>query len=168
VWALLLLPTAIRSRIVSSPVDAVARFERAMGILESARRPAKASAASGRWIMVPRHVNAVSRRRNRIIRRRRQNFTRMLAFCGASLMLALLPRLHWMVWVHLSADAALGLYVWRLLVYKQRERQRAAVVTELPLEAAADEGDLIIDLDQPASSSDALDLDAPTRRVIAK
>lgn len=131
-----------------------------MGILESARRPKQA--ASGRWIVMPRNVNMHSRRRNRIIRRRRQNFTRLLAVAAVSLVLAFVPRLGWMIWVHLATDAAVGMYVWRLLVYKRRERQRAAVVTELP----SAETDVYVDLDRPGAQD--LDLDAPSPRVVAK
>jgi hypothetical protein len=103
----------------------------------------------------------VSRRRNRIIRRRRQNFTRLLAAAATALVLAFLPRLGFMLWVHLALDATIGLYVWRLLVYKQRDRQRAQVVTELP----TSDPEEFIDLDEP--SVRMIDLDAP-ERVIAK
>ena len=110
-----------------------------MGILEGVRRPKPAG--SGRWIVIPRTQNAQSRRRSRVIRRRRQNFVRLLAFAGAALILTFVPHLHWLLWAQVAADVALVVYVWRLLEYKKRERQRAAVVTELP----ADDPHSIVD-----------------------
>jgi hypothetical protein len=102
-----------------------------MGILEGVRRPKPAG--SGRWIVVPRTSQyAQSRRRSRVIRRRRQNFVRLLAFAAATLVLMFVPHLHWLLWAQVASDVALVGYVWRLLVYKTREQQRAVVVTELP------------------------------------
>src|SRR5438093_13671694 len=83
VWAVLLLPSVVRSRVESSPMDGVRKFERTMGVLENTRKPRPA--ASGRWIMVPRQPAAQGRRRNRIISRRRQTFLRMVAVAGGTL-----------------------------------------------------------------------------------
>ena len=102
-----------------------------MGILESTRRPKPA--ASGRWIMIPRNVASQGRRRSRIIRRRRQTFVRLLVIASSTLVLGLIPRLHWLLIAHVAADASLGVYVWRLLTWKSRERQRDRVVRPLPV-----------------------------------
>lgn len=129
VWAAVLIPSILKSRLQASPIDGVRKFEETMGILESTRRPKPA--ASGRWIMIPRTVASQSRRRSRIIRRRRQNFTRLLVIAAATLVLGLIPRLHWLLIAHLAADLALGGYVWRLRVWKNRERERGRVVRSL-------------------------------------
>lgn len=83
--------------------------------------------------MIPRNVASQGRRRGRIIRRRRQTFTRLLVIAAATLALGLIPRLHWLLIAHVAADVSLGVYVWRLLVWKSRERQRERVVRPLPV-----------------------------------
>lgn len=110
-------------------MDGVRRFEETMGILESTRRPK--SAASGRWIMIPRNAHQQSRRRSRIIRRRRQTFVRLLALAGATLLLGLIPSLRVLLVAHSAADVLLAGYVWRLLVYKRREQEKERVVRSL-------------------------------------
>ncbi len=132
IWAMLLIPSMLRERLESSPIEGVRSFERSMGILASTR---KGSGPPGRWIMVPRSdVTQPVRRRGRVIRRRRQNFERLLAVAGATLVLGFVPALRWMFFVHLAVDAVLGLYVARLLRWKRDEEQRARVVTSLPTE----------------------------------
>lgn len=102
-----------------------------MGILASTRRR---QGISGRWIMVPRDVTAPKRRRSRLIRKRRQTFIRLLLLAGATLVAGLVPGLHWVLFLHLAADATLAFYVAQLLQWKrteveedlaQRERVRA-------------------------------------------
>jgi len=88
--------------------------------------------------MVPRHdvtasaPAASARRRNRVIRRRRQYFQRLLAAAGVTLVAGFIPHLHWVWFVHLAIDAALGLYVSRLLGYKRDQTSRAQTVVEEP------------------------------------
>ena len=133
VWAALLLPSMVRTRLESSPIDGVRSFERSMGILASARN--RKGQTPGRWIMVPRsEVTAPVGRRGRIIRRRRQNFERLLAAAVITLLAGFIPHLHWMWFVHLAVDGALGIYVTRLLRYKREEQERREKVETLPLE----------------------------------
>lgn len=106
-----------------------------MGILESTRRPKPA--ASGRYIMVPANATTQSRRRTRILRRRRQTFTRLLVIAAATLVLGLLPRLRVLLWMHAAADAAVAFYIWRLLTLKRREHERARVVRPLVVDEAS-------------------------------
>ena len=101
-----------------------------MGILASARN--RKAERPGRWIMVPRSdVTAPVRRRSRVIRRRRQNFERLLGLAGITLLLGFVPQLRWMWLVHLAVDGALGLYIVRLLRYKRDERERIQKVTDI-------------------------------------
>jgi len=137
IWAMLLIPSMLRERLESSPIEGVRSFERSMGILASTR---KGSSPPGRWIMVPRSdVTQPVRRRGRVIRRRRQNFERLLIVAGVTLVVGLVPALRWMLFVHLAVDAIIGLYVARLLRWKRDEDQRARVVTQLPTEQPVDE-----------------------------
>jgi hypothetical protein len=131
---MLLIPSLVRSRLSTSPIEGVRSFEQTMGILGNTRKGGKA-AAPGRWIMVPRSdVTAPVRRRSRVIKRRRQNFERILALAGVTLLLGFVPKLRWMWFVHLAVDAALGFYVTRLLRWKHDEAERARVVAPLPAE----------------------------------
>ncbi len=82
--------------------------------------------------MVPGGTPAADRRRRRMIKRRRQWFIRLLAVAVVTLGLGAVPAIRWLWFVHLGVDAAIGLYVWRLLVWKQRERRQAEVVRAIP------------------------------------
>jgi hypothetical protein len=123
VWAALLVPSMLRAKLESSPIDGVRNFERSMGILASART--RKQTTPGRWIMVPRSdVTQPPRRKNRVIKRRRQNFERLLAAAGITLIAGFIPALRWVWFVHLAIDASLGLYISRLLKYKREELER--------------------------------------------
>jgi hypothetical protein len=129
-WAVVLLPSILRTKLEASPIDGVRSFERSMGILANARN--RRTERPGRWIMVPRSdVTAPVRRRSRVIRRRRQNFERLLALAGVTFLAGFVPQLRWMWFVHLAVDGALGFYVTRLLRYKREEQERAEKVTPI-------------------------------------
>lgn len=117
IWAAVLLPSLVRSRIAASPIDGVRNFENAMGILSGARAR-RTQNASGRWVMVPRDVTAPPRRRARVIERRRRMFTRLVSLVAVTLALGIVPSLRWVWFVNLAADAALAVYVSRLLRWK--------------------------------------------------
>lgn len=136
IWAMLLVPSLFRGRLASSPIDGVRSFERSMGVLANTRK--QKATSPGRWIMVPRsEVTQPVRRRSRVIRRRRQNFERMLIVAGVTLVLGFVPALRWMWFVHLAVDAGIGLYVARLLRWKHDEDERNRVVTPLLAEVSA-------------------------------
>ncbi len=85
--------------------------------------------------MVPRSdVTAPVGRRGRIIRRRRQNFERLVAAAAITLLAGFIPNLRWMWFVHVAVDGVLGMYVTRLLRYKREEMERREKVSELPTE----------------------------------
>ena len=133
---MLLLPSILRTRLETSPVEGVRSFERSMGILANTRKAQSQHAGSpGRWIMVPRsEVTQPVRRRSRVIKRRRQNFERLLVVAGITLALGFVPALRWMWFVQLGVDGMLGFYVSRLLRWKRDEEERSRVVTPLPAE----------------------------------
>lgn len=129
IWAVVLLPSLLRTRLEGSPIDGVRSFEHAMGILGNARR--RSGSVPGRWVMVPKDVTVPQRRHKRVIAKRRSAFQRMLVVCGATFVLGLVPPLRAVLWLHLACDAALGVYVWRLLQWKREEAQRQRVVRRL-------------------------------------
>lgn len=133
VWAALLIPSMLQTKLESSPINGVRNFERSMGILANAR--SRKTMSPGRWIMVPRSdVTQPVRRKSRVIRRRRQNFERLLALAGITFLAGFIPHLRWIWFVHLAVDAALGFYISRLLSYKRDERERREKVAPLPSE----------------------------------
>ena len=99
-----------------------------MGVLASARN--RKQTTPGRWIMVPRSdvTQPTVRRKSRVIKRRRQNFERLLAAAGVTFLAGFVPALRWMWFVHLAVDGALGFYVTRLLRYKRDEQGRPEIV----------------------------------------
>jgi type III secretory pathway component EscV len=104
-----------------------------MGVLASARN--RKGQTPGRWIMVPRsEVTTTVGRRSRIIRRRRQNFERLLAASAITLLAGFIPHLRWIWFVHLAVDGVFGMYISRLLRYKREEQERKEKVAELPTE----------------------------------
>lgn len=101
-----------------------------MGILASTRN--RKPAPPGRWIMIPRgDVTGPVRRKSRVIRRRRQNFERLLALAAITFILGFVPAIRWIWFLHLAVDGALGFYVTRLLRWKRDEQERARVVTPI-------------------------------------
>jgi hypothetical protein len=133
VWAALLVPSMLRTKLESSPIDGVRNFERSMGVLASTRN--RKQSTPGRWIMVPRSdVTQPVRRKSRVIRRRRQNFERLLAAAAITFIAGFIPALRWVWFVHLAIDGALGFYVTRLLKYKREEAERHEKVQPLTAE----------------------------------
>lgn len=132
-WAVVLVPSILGPRIVSSPIDGVRSFERSMGILESARRGQ--DQPPGRWVMLPKGMReAPQRRRSRVVRRRRQNFQRLVLAAATTLILGLIPGLRALWMAHIALDVALALYVLQLRRWRLAELQRARVVHPLPTE----------------------------------
>lgn len=104
-----------------------------MGILANTR-----SGVPGRWVMVPKDrddaPSGLVRRRNRVIRRRRDAFQRLVVSAGATLVLGIIPPLNALLWIHLFVDALLVIYVVQLRRWRAAELQRARVVRQLPPE----------------------------------
>lgn len=144
VWAVVLIPSLIRGRLESSPIDGVRSFERSMGVLANTRSR-RQQQTSGRWILIPRNVTPSMRRRARVLQRRRRAFERLLVVAVLTFILGIVPALRWMWFVHLAADLALGFYVARLRKWKRDERARhrgegEAVLVEEPRRVAGQLG----------------------------
>lgn len=131
VWALVLLPGAIRSR-RSSPSSSVGTFERAMNVL--ARREQDVD-PGGRVVYVPKDAARLvgerrDHRREQLARRRRV-FTNLLAGVGVSLLLSLLLGGVWWA-LFVLTTGSLGGYVALLLRWKSQREQADEVVRSLP------------------------------------
>ena len=132
-WAVVLVPSLLKPRFESSPIDGVRNFERSMGILASARTGR--TQIPGRWVMVPKDMRqGPQRRRNLVIQRRRRNFYRMIIVVFASLILGAIPGLHYFLWVNLAADLGLAVYVWQLRRWHTSEQK----VVPLPAPDSSD------------------------------
>jgi hypothetical protein len=94
--------------------------------------------------MVPRpEVTAPRRRRSRLIRKRRQNFLRLSGAALFTLIVGLIPGVHWLLIVNLGVDIALGLYISQLRKWKREEAdfvpaEQAVAHAEPPLPPAAE------------------------------
>lgn len=134
VWALVLLPGAVRSR-RSSPTNSVGTFERAMDVLARRDGNPRSGRSDGRYVYVPhdagRIVGERARRRNALVAQRRRMFVRLLGAAGITLPLAIL--FDGILWALFAASvAALGVYVGLLLRWKGQADQAAEVVRSLP------------------------------------
>ena len=120
-WAVVLVPSLLKPRFESSPLDGVRNFERSMGILASARH---GRTTPGRWVMVPKDMpQGPKRRRNLVIQRRRRNFYRLIILVVASLILGAIPGLRYFLWVNLAADLGFAVYVWQLRRWHNAEQK---------------------------------------------
>lgn len=134
-WAVVLLPSALRSRRSTDPMTTVGGFTRAMSVLRD--RP------QGREIMVPHRADRIvghgpgatvgvrspePSRRGDLLARRRTVFVRLLAATGISFLLAVaFGGLLWPAFV--VASLGLGGYVALLRHYKvERDAARHVVV----------------------------------------
>jgi len=112
----------LKPKFESSPIDGVRNFERSMGILANARNGRQQ--IPGRWVMVPKDLpQGPKRRRNLVIQRRRRNFLRLAIVAVSSLILGVIPGLHYFLWVNLVADVALALYVVQLRRWHAAEQK---------------------------------------------
>lgn len=133
-WAVVLLPSALRSRRSTDPMSTVGGFTRAMSVLRDHPQ--------GREIMVPHRADRIvghgpgaagvrlpdPSRRGDLLARRRTVFVRLLAATGASFLLAVtFGGLLWPAFV--VAALGLGGYVALLRHYKvERDAARHVVV----------------------------------------
>ena len=127
-WALVLVPGAIRSR-RSSPTSSVGTFERAMDVLARRDQP-------GRVLYVPGDAGAIvgdrTLRRRAQLDDRRRRFTRMVAATLIGLPIAIVGEGRWW-FVFFVPAVALGVYIALLLRWKAQAEQAATVVRTLPL-----------------------------------
>src|SRR5947208_7182642 len=104
-----------------------------MGILANARHGRQQ--IPGRWVMVPKDLpQGPKRRRNLVIQRRRRNFLRLVIVAVSSLILGVIPGMHYFFWVNLVAYAGLALYVVQLRRWHGAEQKVVPLPTPLPVE----------------------------------
>ena len=158
-WAVLLVPSALRSRSSSSPHVTVGGFERAMDVLRTSPTSSGGRSSTGRQLLVPKdagrivdHVDPPTRpasargadaappprvsatREDPTIAARRMWFTRLLAGSALSVVLALV--FGGIVWL-LAGAAVAGTVAYAALLRRwkvQRDEVRS-VVRELELDA---------------------------------
>ena len=146
-WALVLLPGALRSR-RSSPTASVGTFERAMDVLARRGEP-------GRYIYVPRDAGRIvgdrERRRRMVMARRRRTFTQLAIATVVSLPVSIIGGDRWWLSFFVLATA-LVVNVALLLRWKAQAEQAARVVREMPqteyLVVGVDEEDALFE-DEP-------------------
>lgn len=110
-WGIVLFPPLLRVRQHSSPVTSVATFNKSLQALGSQ------GSAQGRWIVMPA---APSDRRpgSSAVERRRKVFTFFVGLALATFLLALVPALRWLLWIHLVTDICLATLVGLLFVLR--------------------------------------------------
>ncbi|MDP8961081.1 MAG: hypothetical protein M3N32_05630 [Actinomycetota bacterium] len=136
-WALVILPGALRSR-RTSPASSVGTFERAMGVL--ARGEPNGYGGDGRYVYVPNDAVRISGdraiRQQEIRARRRRTFMRLLVLTATSMLVAVVGGGQWWL-MFATAGALLAGYVVLLLRWKSQAEQAAAAVRNLPAPARA-------------------------------
>lgn len=129
IWAVILLPGAIRSR-RRSPRNTVGGFEHAMDVLNHRRR---VPAPGGRELMVPADATRIvtGDRRSSVLRRRRRLFAGLLVTAVLLVLIALVAGGSW--WLPAAASlGALASYVTLLRRWKLQQQQAASQVVRLP------------------------------------
>lgn len=137
-WALVLLPGALRSR-RTSPKATVGGFERAMEVL----RHGPGRSGGGRAILVPDDAERLLTGRVRpdeaVLARRRRTFTRLAATTVVTAVLAVTLRGPFVVLLALMG-VSLATYVVLLLRWKGQRHSAAKVVRSLPRRPARQAG----------------------------
>ena len=132
IWAAVLLPPLVRSRLEGHPTDSVGRFRRHLRILESTS-PAASSLAHDPVLVNTRPgappatlpaTWANEARRLRLMRRRQQVAFILLGVASSTLVLGLLPTLRPVLALHVLADIAFVAYVVMLAKARQEEMRR--------------------------------------------
>lgn len=148
IYAAVLLPPLLRSRLNRDPVDSVGAFRRHLRVLESATPAANSVAAHASRGGLPGDVRmpptwAREARRAETLRRRKRVMQILLAVCAITLVLGLVPSLRPVLFMHVVADMALGAYVVMLARVRRRaiarvEAQRAVHADLLARQAERD------------------------------
>lgn len=111
-WGIVFLPSLLHARQHASPVTSVSIFNKSLQALGSGQ-----VTTGGRWVVMPPAPGPSSRQgaRTSAAERRRKVFTFLIFFCAASLLLALVSAIRWVLWVHFAADVVLAVLVLLLL-----------------------------------------------------
>ena len=168
VWAVLLVPSAIRSR-NTSPHATVGGFSRAMDVLRNSPMPLS-DRATGRQLLVPRDAQRIVsgqvpqgappmpvRSENPIIAQRRSWFVRLLTLTGGLFVIALIGS-GWLWWLFVLSLVVTGGYVAMLRRLKLQADEARAVVRSLDdrrdVEAVPPERELV-EVGRPAGPAES-------------
>ena len=148
VWAIVLIPPALRGRSESRPADSISHFRRQLHTLQQSgprrsRSPMSAHAALGSLRPVSGTRPRTSSRRaaspaaatlaaSRAQKRRRDIFIGLLAAMGISLVLGIIPNMRVLLVVHLLADVLFVGYVALLVRMRAEAAEREMKVRFLP------------------------------------
>lgn len=134
-WVVVLIPSVLKPRFETSPIDGVRNFERSMGILANTRSDRQ---IPGRWVMIPKAMPTVpTTRRQRLIAKRRRLFTQVVAAAGVTFLLGIIPVLRPLWIAHLALDLFIAGYAVYLRRLHAAEMTRRKVVRRLPAVAAS-------------------------------
>ena len=135
VWAIVLLPPALRARAEGRPADSILHFRTQLTTLQKTgpRRghPAALPATSAAAAMQARAI-ARSSGPSRVQKRRRDILVGLMAAMGISLVLGAIPALRILLLVHLLADALFVGYVALLVRMRNAVAEREMKLSFLP------------------------------------
>ena len=141
VWAIVLVPPALRARQEGRPADSISHFRRQLFTLQhtgpwsrtaAARTSLQAVPAVPNVAVLQARANARGMHQTRAQKRRRDIFVGLLAAMGISLVLGLIPALRILWVVHLLADLLFIGYVALLVRMRNDAAEREMKVRFLP------------------------------------
>jgi hypothetical protein len=138
VWAIVLVPPALRARQEGRPAESISHFRRQLFTLQRTgpwSRPAPSLAglhAVPSPAVLQARANARGMHQTRAQKRRRDIFVGLLAAMGISLVLGLIPALRILWLVHLLADMLFIGYVALLVRMRNDAAEREMKVSFLP------------------------------------
>ena len=150
VWAIVLLPPALRARAEGRPADSITHFRTQLRTLSKAgpRRshhgPAPARSATSAVAAVQAREIARSSGPSRVQKRRRDILVGLLAAMGISLLLGAIPSLRILLVVHLLADALFVAYVALLVRMRNAVAEREMKLRFLPTSGPSVEPALLL------------------------
>lgn len=140
IWAAVLLPPFVRSRLEGHPTDSVGRFRRHLRILESTS-PAASSLAGDPFLAGAQFdlsstdlpsAWANEARRLRLLRRRQQVAFVILGIMATTFVLGLIPSFRALLALHVIADAAFVSYLVMLAKARHEGRRIHATRSAVP------------------------------------
>ena len=142
VWALFLIPQALRARAEHSPADSIGAFRRQLSVLErtapaSPARPGARLApytpgAKIRALPRPAERDAIALSRAEARKRRKDILVGLLATMGATFVLGLIPAFRVLLTVHVLLDVLFVAYVALLIRARNAAAERDLKVRFLP------------------------------------
>lgn len=141
IWAVVLIPPAIRNRAEARPADSISAFRHQLAVLDrtgprtggvprSRPRSSSPTSPAQRAPLASRPAHATARSDAR--RRRKDVLTALLVAAGATLVLGAVPALRVIWLVHVAVDVLLVAYVALLVHQRNLAAERSMKVRFLP------------------------------------